>query len=244
MPAPPLTNTLEGGTNGVEITSANSGGGSGDAFSTTTEGVEGSPFFNSTQKRDALSMRINYASAPAATLFAQFGGLGSITTAVYFRAYLFLPATPGNNNFYPFGVRTSADASSAILRILSTGSGGFIQGRDASNSNLGDGAVAVALNQWVRIEFRVVSSTTVGEFEWRLYNTADSSSITDSLSSTGAVLGANTDRINIGCNVTAPVQPFTVYYDDLAVSTTGWIGPSAAPVSSATSKNLMVLGVG
>ena len=32
MPAPPLANTLEGGSNGVGINNANSGGASGDAF--------------------------------------------------------------------------------------------------------------------------------------------------------------------------------------------------------------------
>ena len=223
MPAPPLTNTLEGGTNGVEITSATSGGGSGDAFSTTTEAVEGSPFFNSTQKRDTLSMRFNYASAPAGTLFAGWSGLGSLTTAVYIRTYLYIPSALPDNNFYPIGIRTAANASSAIIRILSTG---IVHGRDAGNSQISAGTVAAATGQWIRLEARVVSSTTAGELEWRLFNNADSTTADDTANATGAVLGVDTDRVNFGCNVTAPVQPFTVYFDDMAVSTAGWLGPT------------------
>lgn len=227
MASPPLANTLEGGTDGVEITSANSASGSGDAFDDTTGSVEGSPYFSSAQARDTLSMRFNYTSAPGGTLFAQWSGLGSLTGNVYFRLYMYIPSLV-DNNLYPLGVRTSANASSAILRILSSG---LIQGRDAGNSGISEGTVAVATGQWVRIEMRVISSTTVGELEWRLYNTADAAagSYDDTANATAAVLGANTDIANFGLNVTAPASPYTVYFDDLAVSTDDWIGPSVTP---------------
>lgn len=226
MAAPPLANTLEGGTNGVEITSANSGSGSGDAFDATTSGVEGSPYFSNAQARNTLSMRFTYSTAPGGTLFARWDALGSITTVVYTRFYLYIPAALPDNNFYPLSIRTAADATSGIIRILATG---LIQARDSTNTGISEGTVSVATGQWIRIETRVISSTTVGELEWRLYNSADSATITDTANATGAVLGANTDRTNWGINVTAPASPFTVYFDDLAVSTAGWIGASSSP---------------
>lgn len=224
MPAPPLSNTFEGGTNGVAIDTGNAGGASGDAFQGVTEGDPQSPFFSNVQARGTLSCRYTYTSTPVGPHFVSWTGLGSLTTAVYLRTYIYLPSLPSDNNFYPIGIRTNADASSAIIRILADGT---IQGRDAGNSGISSGTIPIATGQWTRLEVRVISSTTVGELEWRLYNSADSVSITDTQNATGAVLGADTSRTNFGQTTANPAQPFTVYFDDLRVSTTGWIGPTA-----------------
>lgn len=168
--------------------------------------------------------------APNPTGVAQTGwsGFGSLTSNVWQRFYMFLPALPADNNFYPAAFRTGADTFCAGLRILSSGSGGIVTGRDASNSSAGcDGSVAVATGQWVRIEWRVLPGVGgTGTMNWRLFNDADSTTASDSNGSTGLTLGANINRNNVGFNVAVPAAGLTVYFDDIAVSTEGWIGPA------------------
>ena len=225
MPAPPLSNNLDLGVDGVDVTSGDPG--SPDSFNAVT-GTP--PKYTNVQARDTLSMRW---VAQNNVQFCQFTGLGSITTNVYVRTYMYLPALPGDNNFYPLNFRTSADVSCAILRILADGT---IQGRTADNSNaFAEGTISVATNQWVRLEWRVLPSTTAGTMEWRLYNNADSSTASDSASNAGIVLGANIDRHSIGLTTAGVAAGLTVYYDDIAVSSTGWIGPSAVVAEKQTS---------
>jgi hypothetical protein len=216
MPAPPLLNTLEQGVDGNDVEDADPG--SPDSFTSIT--LTPPKYTNLQAHSGALSMRW---VTQANSQFCQWAGLGSLTSNVYFRTYLYLPSLPPDDEYYPMQVRTAADASCAILRVLSTG---IIQGRTADNSNaFAEGTVAVATNQWVRLEWRVLPSTTVGTMEWRLYNSADSTSPSDSASNTGLVLGADADRIGFGTCLTAPAAGITHYFDDLAVSASDWLGP-------------------
>jgi hypothetical protein len=129
-------------------------------------------------------------------------------------------------------VRTSAAANSAFLTI-NTGTN-VLRSMNAAQSGVGSsGTVAITLSQWVRIEWRVVSSTTVGESEWWLYNTADApiDSFDDHVATTGLVLGANTDGIRFGPTTANGPNSFVCWMDDVAVSTRGQIGPSLAPLT-------------
>jgi hypothetical protein len=224
MAAPPLRNSFDGGADGVGITIANSGGGSGNAFD---NGVGTLCKYTAAQQHSrALGMGIVDATV-AQTV--NWTGLGSITSDAYFRFYMYLTALPTTGRLYPLRLNDNAAAACGWLRLIA--GTGTVSLADASQSGFGaDGTVPVAINQWVRIELHVVASTTAGVLEWRLYNTADSTSIDDSAGGTGLVLGANLDQLWFGSQSTFPTTPFTVIYDDLAVSTAGWIGP--APVAS------------
>ena len=225
MPAPPLTNNFETQiADGTVITTANSDDGTpsaGDAFSAIT----GSPTFSTTQAHlGTLSMRIDTTGTYAET-HAAWTGLGSITTSVWFRAYVYLTAFPVATVLRLFTARTAANANSGFLSMTTAGK---LQGLNAAQSGTGQtiATVAIALDQWVRIEWRVVSSATVGELEWWLYNNPEApiGSYTDHQIGTGLVLGANTDGIRWGpSTVTGPAN-FVYYTDDVAVSTVAQIG--------------------
>jgi hypothetical protein len=92
MASPPLRNTFEGGTDGTTITQANSGGASGDAWSTAPIiGTGVTLTYSSLQAaHGALSMRIVQPATPASTR-VEWDALGALTGNVYFREYLFLP---------------------------------------------------------------------------------------------------------------------------------------------------------
>lgn len=225
MPSPPLLNTFEGGTDGTTITQANSGGASGDAWSVAPIiGTGVSLTFSSLQAaHGALAMRIAQPATPASTR-VEWDALGALTGNVFFRTYLHLP-TLGQIVFG--GVRTNAaSALSAEIFLDATGHVTVHQASGATIATL-TGATAVTAGTWVRIEWRILSSATVGEFEWRLYASADSTSITETKSATGLALGANTSEVRWG-QVTNTTANLVSYHDDLAVSTVDWLGPSTS----------------
>jgi hypothetical protein len=217
----PFAQNCNGGVDGADVTT---GEASPNTFDTVAQN-SGQPDYSNVQSHSApLAIRW-VAPAPTASSFVAFGpGLGSTTIDVYARFYVFVPSLPADNNWYPMFHRTNTNAACAGLRILSSG---IISARDATNTSCGiDGSVAVATNQWVRIECRVLPHTSAGTMEWRLYNNADSSTITDSNSGTGFAFGANIDQSNFGFNVSFPAAGLTVYFDDLQIATSGWIGPT------------------
>lgn len=220
MPTPPLENTLEGGTNTTTISNANSGGASGDAFSTIT----GSPTFSTLQAaHGSLSARLAMGGTFAVTRL-NWTALGSFTSSVYFRWYMRLPTTQTAGNMEILRVQTSAAAQSTVMWQNATT--GVIRFATAANSGIAATLSTTALpnNQWIRIEARVLSSTTVGEVEWRLFLTPDSTTADETKSATGVALGANTDQVYFGLSNVGPTN-VDFFYDDLAVSTTDWIGP-------------------
>jgi hypothetical protein len=229
--APPLNNTFEGGTDTTTITTGNSGGASGDAFSTVVIGASATVTFSATHAhRGTLGMALTQPVTGVQT-YVDWISLGSITGNFYARFYLWLTSLPTLTP-YLLHVRTSGDVSCAYpIRINTTG---FIQAGDATPSGIAAslGTVACATGKWIRIEARVLPSATVGEIEWRLFNTADSTTADDTKNATGLVLGgANIDRVRIG-NPNNFESSRTFYFDDLAVSTAGWIGPSILPAAT------------
>lgn len=217
MPAPPLANNFNGGTDGATITTGNSGGASGDAF----QSISATPVFTNVQWHSGgMAMRIVDA---AGTTHCAHSGLGSITTNVYFRTYMYMDAFPGTNAVAIL-MQTGAAANCAWININTTGK---VNARNAANTSINTSTASVNLSSWFRLEWRVKASVTVGEIEWRLYNSPDSETITETINAAATqVLGANIDLVRWGETANVPGTPFTVYFDDVAVSTTDWIGPS------------------
>lgn len=82
------------------------------------------------------------------------------------------------------------------------------------------------LNQWIRLEWRFKFSTTVGEYELRLYDEADSDEPLETLSATGLNLhAANANSFAFASAFPAANKP-TTYYSGLELNNTGWPGPA------------------
>ena len=225
MPVPPLSNTFETAlADATVITVANSDDGTaGDAFTT----VSNSPTFSTAQaKSGTLAMRYD-TTATYTQRYVDWQTLGSITGSVWLRFYMYSTAVPAGSFLRVVLFRTSA-ANCALLFVQTTT--GVLQGANAAQAGGTSGTVAVALNQWVRIEMRVLPSTTAGEVEWWLYNDPEAAigDFDDHVLITGQVLAANVDQVRLGGTTAAGPTSFVVWFDDVAVSSTGQIGPSEA----------------
>lgn len=229
MPAAPLSNTLDG-PDATAITTGNSGGSLGDALSNVVAGSGVTLAYSTTQEAAGSVASAGFSHATISTVsYLEWTGLGSLTGDVWIRFYMYAsgPVTTGQGTVRIAEFMTATPGTSA--RLMKT-EAGVIALRNAAGSSFGTGGtVTMATAQWIRLEARIRSSTTAGEFEWWLFNDPDSTVADDTANSTGAVLGANTDAIRFG--PTGSTSPFpsgsTGYYDEIAVSTTGPIGPSS-----------------
>ncbi len=210
-------NTLEGGSDTTTISAANSGGASGDAF---TSVFGGAVTYSNLQKRGLLSMRMVDATGSTGV---RWTGLALGTADIWGRVYIYLTANIPGGTLVLLGNQAAAGTFGGGVVISTLGK---LQAY-ANGVAVGTlGSTSVTLNQWVRIEVRIKPSATVGEIEWRLYNTADSTTIDETITTTALNTQADNDGMRFGSSTGAPTTPFTMYFDDLGVSSVTWLGPS------------------
>ncbi|TYB69750.1 hypothetical protein FXF51_06190 [Nonomuraea sp. PA05] len=208
-----LRNNFNGGSNGTEITTGNSGGVSGDAV----QHIVGAPTFSNTQAHSG--------TLSCATVASDFSGVGfelaGATFWVRFYAYLTQHVAGSLLRLWD-----NVDASGAYQGGIETKANGFLD-LVCGGATVNVAGAAVTLNQWVRVE--AMFSTTNGASA-QLYNSSDSGTVSAS-ASTASDLGGT-------CRTQEILRPSDVtvvqYFDDFAVSTDGPLGPAVDPAPRPT----------
>lgn len=217
-----VSNSFEGGTNGVTVSTANSGGASGNAFdatTVTTPGAGNSRTFDNAQKaHDTLSLKIvSGGTTSEANYVGWTTAIGGTMTEMYGRFYLRLSAAPSGTVRV---LRVGDAATNASLIINTTPA---IRWLDSANSSVG-GTFTLSTGTWYRVEWRVKQSATVGEVEANIY-LLDSTTVSGTISSTGANTGASAiDGTRQGLAI-ATTNTVTYWLDDMVSGATTWPGP-------------------
>jgi hypothetical protein len=199
-----LANSLDGGTDGVAISPANSGGGSGDAFTSFSGGGFGPTYSNLVTHRGALAMR----TTPGGNSYVIWS-VGA-TRSPYCRFYLYIPT----GSLPPATVGLIANGvAAAVLSVSATGA--LVSGTATSTNT-------VPLDQWVRIEMYGPAN---GNNITRLFLSPEATSPTETI--TNSAVSVNYTNVAIGPR--AATLPGPWYLDDLAISEVDWLGPLAAP---------------
>lgn len=221
------SNSFEGGSNGVTLTQGsggNTGGSSGDFLDAVDNGAGAGTVTFSTGQAAHGSVSMLTSTAGVSSLAYAGYTLSSVTTD-YMRCYIRLTALPGVVQIL---VRYLSGASQSLR--VNVKSGGTLEVRDAGNSVVGTTTSAVSINTWWRLEMFTTFSATVGAVQLRLYNTADGTSITDSLNLSGLAFTANATSVRFGVGAAA-ASVSTTYYDDVAVEGATWHGPAVRSVT-------------
>lgn len=214
-----LRNRAEGGTNATTVSTANSGGTSGDPFTTVSIGGAGTFTFDATRAyKGALSYKV--VSDGAAVLGTWTLPTPAKVPRLWGRLYFYATALPAAN----VGLVQLREGGAQGFR-LTLNSSGQLEARNAANAVVATVAAAVALNQWVRIELRAHGDATAGEAEIRLYNNPEAITPTASASATGVAMREQWDEIRVG-NVGAA---YTHWIDNASFSDQGWIGQGDFP---------------
>lgn len=218
-----LANTFEGGSDETTITTGNSGGGSGDAFYNINLDAGGGTavFDNARAAHGTYSARLNNGTNPSGSTYVEWddSSYGDLTTH-YGRAYFYFSTIQSTARIILFRF-----ASLIFLELVTGGSGNFrIRDNTAFTANSTN---TVPTGQWVRFEWKLVHSATVGEFTVRYYADAESSTPTETLSITNGDTGTSGDYVWFGPILSAVNQ--TLWVDSLIVGATDWPGPAVSP---------------
>jgi hypothetical protein len=226
---PTLTNSLEGGTNGAALTAGaggNTGGTSGSYFDTVNLLNATATFTTALPLKDSVSAALavgGTAGQAELTWSTQLGPQPVLYARAYFSVSSLAAAQLRLFTFY--------NGSASLNPTAYLDSGGHIQiGDDAGIAYTS--TVTVAVNQAFRLEFFAVPGTTAGQIGMRLFTGAniDGTTPDDSFTSPAnrAATGTAISQCRAGLTWLSTYTSTTVKVDDYAVSTAGWLGPTAA----------------
>lgn len=211
-----FTADFEAGTNGNTITTAG-----GEASATAWAQVVGTPSYSN--------------SHPAhGTLCAQMGSSGDLlkwvipnTPDYYSRIYLYATAWPSGDSSTWLYLDIGGGITAATCQVRSSG----VLNLAVAGSGY-QGSVAIALNQWIRIEFHAVISQTVGGVELKLFNSAESSTPSETISSGFDKNNGNSHGELFFGRTGTDSWTAPIFFDDIVANATSYPGPVPDPVTA------------
>jgi hypothetical protein len=221
----PAENTQEGGTNTTTVSTANSGGTSGNAFNT----ISGTPVFDNTAGQVEGTMGMKF--AVGGTLAALYVGWDSTTlttapTTVYGRCYYWSSIHPGSSlRLIEFMNGATVLGYLGISNTVSK-----ITWYNSANTAATATGSGFTLSTFYRIEFTfTVATTTTGSASAAFYPGDSTTPVGVESTATAqnfGTLGVNTVRFgNTGANFTINSS---FWAGDLQLNTTGRPGPQTA----------------
>jgi hypothetical protein len=174
-------------------------------------------------------------TAASAHAYYYLTDIGS-PSKVWFRMYIYIPSgTWGLGTLTRIGGVYNGSTQGVALFITAARK---LQMQDTTTAVMGTSSTTLPLDQWFRIEGYGLSSSSVGKGEVKIFLTKDSASATETLTSTATynTNSANT-QMRYGQSSASSGIP-TYYLDDVAASSTGYIGP-AGTVSTTVTTDLV-----
>lgn len=172
----------------------------------------------------ALSLKVATGATTGTLGFDWTASLGTVTD-FYGRAYLYLAANPTTVP-HRFVRDRLAGVTKYSVEITTSG---FVQINSDASTSVGTGAVAVSLNQWVRIEWHFIHSATVGQIEAKLFNSAESTTATETITSAANLTtAASADSVQFGNWQSTTNEP-AFWIAGVAANWDRYPGPLSAP---------------
>ncbi len=232
-----LTATFETGSNGNDISTGDAG--SATAWNVLTISAGAGMTYSNTHAADGtLSAKLGVAAAQGQERMIWTTALGTVTDH-YGRIYVWQDAFDSlRTQIIQFHASFDA-AYGCAINITPTGK---IQIWDSSNSQVGITTASMSTGQWVRLEWHIIHSTTVGMAEVKLFNTATSSTATETVTTAANKnFGASTNGAIFGYTAGVGTVGLITYVDAIVANAASYPGPIAvapantvAPVASGT----------
>ncbi len=228
-----LTNSFEGGTNGVQLTGGsggNSGGASGNFFDTVTNtGTNAVDVFDNTHAaHGTLSCKVSTGTSAVQSLNRWSTSMGAVNQ-VWFRTYLYFTAIPAALFRFVGFANSSGSNTCATVAISPTGK---VEYFNATGSAVIITANTIPLNAWFRVEGLLIGSATAGQMQLKTFTTSMDGQTPDEILTSTAVqntFGApglySFGQVSNQANVAA------FWMDDIGISNTGWLGPYGTPTT-------------
>jgi len=218
-----LTNSAEGITpSGTTVTTANSGGASGNAFDVVTVTSSGQTCASDSARsaHGALSIQLATGATAAGTFVRWNTSMGTQTT-IWFRVYAYYTANPASN--IRIWNATASGTSCGSVLVSTTGKLLFA---NSAGTTILTSTNSIPLNAWFRLEGFLTGNASTGQLEFKLFLTPDAVTPdeTQTSAATQATTGPPTDY-TFGNGGTSTSNFGPIWIDDLALSSTGYPGP-------------------
>lgn len=214
-----LTAGFETGVNGNTLSTGDAGDAS--AWSNVTIGTGATLVYDSTRAAfGTLSMKAT-TTGTAASARAGWFGVGNLTDH-YGRFYLYLTANPGANVAL---VRAETSGAAVDCSLVIT-TAGKVATFDSAGASQGVSTTSLTLNQWVRVEYRMIHNAATGSMQVLIFNSPHSSTPTETLNSNPNInTGASCDRLYFGIVGVANIGP--LWIDNVVAQVPAYPGPVA-----------------
>lgn len=224
-----LNNSAEGGTPTNTVTTGNSGGGSGDAWS-KVEGPGASGTIQYSNSRVLSPSTVSYRMATRGTTEAEYLQWENATDVAeaYGREYFLFSDIPVAANCKVLTVRVS-DGSTNLAHV-SMSTAGKLNVRNGSDSILYTSTATLVIEQWYRLEWHYVAAGAASTMEARIYEDHDTTLLEGSGIKTTGGSSSLFKVVRHGITFTGQNQPSAtshLYLDDINAFADGWPGPSA-----------------
>lgn len=219
-----LTNSAEGQANGVVVSAANSGGGSGNAFTAVTIGSGASLVYSTANAFHGTRSFAATGTNNTAT-FVTWDGFNDAQIAV--RMYYNTGASLPNAAMRYIDIRS---ATTSLARLsLTSANRLFVQDYNGTNTKW-TSTNALAPNTWYRLELAISVSATAATMKSAYYLGDDTTPIQEYSTTTGNTGADNIASVRF---ISAQGSPWTTtsYFDDMAASSDGgvaFMGPATA----------------
>jgi hypothetical protein len=224
-----LTQSFEELANGTTITTGNTGNPSApfDAISALSSG-QTLASDNTHVQHGSMALKVA-TGVTSATCYADWSTSFAWQAQNWFRIYLYMTANPGAAmNLLTF---LQSGTSCGRIRIGTTGK---VIALDSAGATQLTSTNSITLNAYVRIEGYLTGNASTGQIEFKLFNTPDSTTATETQTS-GASLNTtgtpNTSRWGLAQAVASTGQ---FWFDDLGLSTFGYLGVPSAVTDTET----------
>lgn len=225
------TADFETGVNGATISAADPG--SATAWNAVLGAGGAIAYDNAHPAFGALGGRMVFSGA-GATWLKWAAALGTVTE-MYGRAYLYLTGNPPSNQ--PVICPGTSDTNPCARIDVNANGTLKIVDSFAGAHNI-DGAVPITLNQQVRIEWHLICSTTVGFWEAKLFNSAQSLVPSEVLTSPATWnTQPNCTQFMLGYGFAGVA--LTTYWDNIIAGANAYPGP----VGGGSATPMMMVGV-
>lgn len=219
------TADFEQGTNGSAIQTGDTG--SGTAWNTITHTGTSTIVYDTAHvahgTQSAKFTQDSSGSGP--NVLEWIAAIGTPASPSYGRLYFYMTANPASV-WELAQVATGGIVSTNMCLYMDITSTGKIRVLGNNVTLQYTFTNSVALNQWVRVEYLVVPSLSVGQLQVKLFNNADSTTPTED---SGLLTGKNTnsaiDRFTYGVVFNGDEPSSTHWYDNLVGNATAFPGP-------------------
>lgn len=226
-----ISNTFEGGTDGVTLTTLNTGGASGTAIDSIVRAADGIVAFSNVQARDTLSMRCASRTTASGSYILWLAAHGNL--ADEFGAVYFLTSGASSQDIRILHLSDSTPTLRCAVQFRTTN----VLRLEATGVGNTDFTTALTANTWYRIEWNYTPGTTT--FTVRLY-LGSSPSLLEQQSRADVTASANCGQVIVGQTLGLANLPSATdffYFDNFLSGQATWPttiglgGPPPPPIT-------------